>query len=142
MWLNYDETYAVSEDGLVMNKETGKILKGTLNERYLVVSIGRKNKTIHRLIAERFLPKIDLPGLMIDHINRDKTDNRACNLRWCSASVNAQNRAATHITRSRYGYQVRIIKNKIVMYRKYFQTLEEATAARDAFKNSPEYLSA
>jgi len=142
MWLNYDETYAVSEDGLVMNKETGKILKGTLNERYLVVSIGRKNVKIHRLVALVFCPKIDIPGLVVDHINRDKTDNRASNLRWCSECVNSSNKEATNITRARYGYQVRIVKNKVVMYRKYFQTLEEATAARDAFKNSPEYLSA
>jgi hypothetical protein len=31
MWLNYDEQYAVSEDGDVMNRKTGCILKQPLN---------------------------------------------------------------------------------------------------------------
>jgi len=37
---------------------------------------------------------------------------------------------------------VKIMRNNQYVLHKYYETLEEATAARDAFKNSPEYLSA
>ena len=46
---------------------------------------------IHRLIAETF---IDNPHgyTEIDHINRDKRDNRVVNLRWCDRATNRTNR--------------------------------------------------
>jgi hypothetical protein len=141
MWLNYDEKYCVSEDGLVMNRKTGNILKGRNNGRgYLCVIINNKNKTIHRLIAECFLPKIDLPGLEVDHINQDKADNRASNLRWCSKSQNQRNKYAENISVHPDGYDVKFIKDKQTIYRKHFRTLYEAIEARDNFKTSDEYM--
>lgn len=54
-----------------------------------------KNKTkrrcyIHRLVGTAFIPNPDSLR-EIDHINTDKTDNRVCNLRWCSRRSNQNN---------------------------------------------------
>lgn len=76
---------------------TGRILKpGLGGAGYLTVSIGpvkqQKTVTVHFLVASAFLPPC--PGLyghgdwVIDHINEDRTDNRAENLRWLTQQQN------------------------------------------------------
>lgn len=48
------------------------------------------NKTIHRLVAEAFIPNPNNHP-HIDHIDGDKTNNVASNLRWVSRSMNMLN---------------------------------------------------
>ena len=59
---------------------------------YLQVNVPIRNVTtlVHRLVAEAF---IDNPQgyTEIDHVNRDKSDNRAENLRWVTHSENMRN---------------------------------------------------
>ena len=56
------------------------------NKGYVTTTINRKSKHLHRLIMS------PMPQEEIDHINRDKLDNRKENLRICDRLTNMQNR--------------------------------------------------
>lgn len=103
----YEGLYQISTNGRVksllkvtkfgnrlkVNEEM--ILKPALGKRgYYVVSLNHNGKsktfTIHRLIAEAFIPN-PLNKKFIDHINTIKTDNRIENLRWVTSKENSNN---------------------------------------------------
>ena len=47
----------------------------------------RKNKYVHRLVAEHFLVKPDCKNF-VNHIDYDKSNNSASNLEWCTQKEN------------------------------------------------------
>lgn len=55
----------------------------------------RKTITVHRLVAQVFIPNPELKPC-IDHINRNILDNRVENLRWCTAKENNANRGGKY----------------------------------------------
>lgn len=79
--------YEASSLGRIRN-EKGKILKPWISSKYLYVNLGaRYRKGVHRLILMAFTgpppPKYD--G---SHLNGNRLDNRASNLKWCSRKEN------------------------------------------------------
>jgi len=69
-----------------------KLLKSRqYGKGYLSVNINKKNKPIHHLVALIFIGERP-EGLQIDHIDRNKLNNRADNLRYVTANENQQNR--------------------------------------------------
>ena len=104
-----DYDYEVSTDGRIrsMDHKTntalkhqtyvikkGKILKPMIKKGgYLNICLCnnniKKTSTIHRLVAETFIPKVNGKDF-INHKNAIKTDNRVTNLEWCTSKENTQ----------------------------------------------------
>lgn len=103
IYINNQETnYEVTSDGQVFNTKTGKELKGTIgrNEYKTVqLTVGGKPKScmVHRLVAQAFCENPNGYDI-VDHIDRDRQNNKAENLRWTTSKGNAENRTKGEIT--------------------------------------------
>ena len=95
----YKGLYQVSNLGRVRSLGSdrwhkGRILKPSFDGKgnYLFVGLHKDKRvklaTIHRLVAEHFIPNPnDLP--CVNHIDEDKTNNRFDNLEWCTHQYNS-----------------------------------------------------
>ena len=155
MWLPINERYELNVSGAVRNRKTQLILTpwviGQKPKYYRAVWIDKVRCRIHHLVAKKFLPAPTEEKCVVDHIDRNRQNNHASNLRWVNHSVNATNK--TIVTKTSLGenhhirtvkcdsntdYVVRITINKIT-YCKTFSTLEDARAYRDDIINNSEF---
>ncbi len=87
-----DTKYQVSNMGRIKNNN--KLLKVYSSQDYECVSLTINNRSIsravHRLVGLTFLDKIE-GKTQIDHINRNKKDNKLINLRWADRKDQGRN---------------------------------------------------
>ena len=88
--------YEINRDGIVLNIETGRILKVSKNgKRYLQVSLCHNGvaltKLIHRLVGAAFIQNPEGKS-SIDHIDGNKMNNSLENLRWATIREQSQNK--------------------------------------------------
>ena len=138
-----NNNYSVSNFGRVRNNKTNKILKGSLRRGYLRVQICTKGErhffSIHRLVATEFIDN-PLNKPFIDHIDNNKSNNNAYNLRWCSqkenncnVGLNTNNSSGVKgvcYNKSKRQWVARIRHDGIDIYIGTFKTIEEAIYAR------------
>ena len=91
--------YYISTLGKMRNIKTNKLVIGSIQKttgyRSMHLTNDQNQKftvNLHRLVASIFCAINDPECTIVDHINRDRSDNRASNLRWVTAKGNAENR--------------------------------------------------
>ncbi len=140
--------YLIYPDGRVYNKKYKRFLRGNNhNMGYKSISLYYDNKNydqflVHRLVALHYISNPDNKP-QVDHINRDRQDNRVENLRWVTNIENNVNKEVIcksssghrniHIDRRRNHYN--FIKNyNGKQYNKSgFKTLKEALCYKYIF---------
>lgn len=94
-YYNGEETdYSVSEEGIIRNDKTGRIIYGTANScEYIKVTLTIngtfKTLQMHRIVAETFLENPqNLP--VVHHIDGNKINNKVNNLKWVTFQENTE----------------------------------------------------
>lgn len=131
-WKDY---YRYNDDGTLLNLRTNRIAGGLTKEGYIRIRLNGVEYRAHRIVWELHNGKIP-EGMLIDHINRIKTDNRIENLRLATQSQNLNNQPG----RSKLGlpkgvqlhnskYRAKITINGKSIHLGVFDTPEEAGKA-------------
>lgn len=137
----YEGLYQVSNLGRVKSLERksdldgrlikSKILKTGLNNpgyKFLVLRKNgvSKNKMIHRLVAEIFIPNQD-NYYCVNHIDGNKQNNRVDNLEWCTQGFNLKHAIKIGIVKN----QCKITRKVTVKYNEkiiIFETMKDCAA--------------
>jgi hypothetical protein len=116
-----------------VNKPYSRIKAGSpagrvVKDGYLQVCVNRQRLLNHQVVFKMFrgyIPK------MIDHINRNPSDNRIKNLREATTILNAQNKVFQGVTKPKHTkkWAASITCNRKRMHLGYFDSAEQAHEA-------------
>ena len=150
------DNYTIYENGDVYSRVRrgggGKIKPSMNIHNYPCVSLTKDSKSytkpIHRLLGICFIPNPkNFP--IIDHIDRNRSNNSLDNLRWCTYSTNNKNKE----THGWFSNNKRIYKGKEYSYIRFcwnddgkkcsknFKTMEEAKEFQEYIRNIPKKIS-
>lgn len=118
---------------LLLNHKWHRDGKGYLRRSVTAAPCVREFVYLHRLILQAG------EGQVVDHISRDKLDNRRCNLRIATVRANTINAAKPNklgfrgVYRSgeAFGAKIRLVVGEAPVYLGRFRTLEAAARAYD-----------
>ena len=86
--IGFEGKYSVDENGNVFSHISGRKLKPyPACGGYLCVNLAGKNRLVHRLVAEAFLPDF-LEKPQVNHIDGNKTNSALSNLEMATAQEN------------------------------------------------------
>ena len=88
--VGFEEEFQISNNGVVKSRNGKKFLRANKRNGYVRYAIHEKKYSAHRLVYETFVGEIP-EGMVIDHINGIRDDNRIENLRCITQSENAMN---------------------------------------------------
>lgn len=88
--------YIDEQDKELVSKYTWSIDSGGYAGTNILTPTGQTRLLLHRLL-------MNLGELVVDHVNRNKLDNRRCNLRVCTHSNNSHNKGT--YTNNTTGYR-------------------------------------
>jgi hypothetical protein len=109
------ENYQISKCGSVRRKDT-KIIKSVyIGNGYPTLSINKKTEYVHRLLCLTFIPNTYNKPL-VDHIDRNRSNNNLSNLRWATWEENMNNKI-----NSDCNLTPEQIKEKIIIKKKYMK---------------------
>jgi hypothetical protein len=119
------------------NNRAGRLAGAVGKDGYVRISIQRKSYLAHRLAWAHVYG--EWPSHWLDHVNRNRADNRIINLRGASAGANAQNTPRYQNNKSgckgvyahSWGkWEAYITINRKRIYLGVYESLQDAKAAR------------
>lgn len=129
------QKYEYLPDGTLKNKTTGKIAGGPTKEGYIRIRLNSIEYRAHRVIWEMFNGEIP-EGMLIDHINGIKDDNRLENLRLVTREQNNANRVGwtsselpKGVTKAGKKFRAKLFHKGITYCLGSYSTPEEAAEA-------------
>jgi hypothetical protein len=132
--LNGKNLKYIDEENIFIGKENNWRKLGFCNNKngYKILCINRKNYLVHRVIAYLFLGlNIDNPKEIIDHIDRNPSNNKIENLRIVSYTQNQWNKGAKGygFRKDRNKWRAKIKSDGKHIFLGYYETEEEARNA-------------
>ena len=134
----YEGLYKINRNGDIFSVKRNNMIKDHIDKNigYYIVTLykdrERKPFLLHRLIALHFIPNPDNHPV-IDHIDRNRTNNNIENLRWCTYSDNSKNREIKgciykeihkHKEKDYIYYRVRVRGKQIGQFKTYEEAKE------------------
>lgn len=103
MWIAISDSYEASSEGHIRNRRTNRVLiEFEGKDGYLRTQFDGKTRTVHRVIAEAFLPS-DEGKEFVNHKDGNKRNNNISNLEWCTREENIQHAYRTGLIRPKRG---------------------------------------